>query len=77
MKRLIPILLLLLLIGACEKKTCYYCKTETFSKYDDHRISIDSEIVCGLNELEILDYQTDRFNFDDPATYTTCECKEQ
>lgn len=76
MKTLLPILLFVILIGSCKKEPCYICRTETFSKYDDHRISIDSEVICG-SELEMLSYQTDHFNFDDPATYTTCECEKQ
>ena len=76
MKTLLPILFACLLIGSCKKDPCWICRTETFSKFDDHRISTRSEVVCGT-ELDMLNYQSDHFDFDDPLTYTSCECERQ
>ena len=78
MKTLIPILLVLFLLVSCEKKKpCYYCETITYSKYDDRELKYSSEIVCDKSELEIIDYQLARFDFSDPASYTSCKCTKQ
>ena len=77
MKTLIPILFAIILIFSCKKDPCYICRTITYSKYDDRELAYDSEYVCDMDEMEILDYQIDRYNFDDPLTYTTCECTEE
>jgi hypothetical protein len=77
MKTLIPIFVIFLFVGSCKKEVCYTCTTSTFSKYDDHLINSSDETLCDKSEMEILNYETDHFNFDDPASYTTCECKKE
>ena len=75
MKKLIPFFLFFLLIGSCKDKTCYECKTYTFTSADV-LIDVETDVVCTDDELEILKYQTDRYVFEE-TYYSTCECKEQ
>jgi hypothetical protein len=77
MKTLVPILFMIILINSCKKDPCYTCETIKYSSYDDSQLSFKSEIVCTKSETEILNYQIDRYDFSDPASYTTCKCTKQ
>jgi len=77
MKKLIPILFFIFLITSCEKEDCYLCETTTYSSYNDMVLKYESEIACFKTELERLHYMTSRYNFDNPGTYTACECTKR
>ena len=77
MKKLIPVLFVLMLIGSCKKEVCYTCITSTYQKGTDILLNTDTEILCNKTNTEILDYEISHFNFDDPQSYTSCECKRQ
>jgi hypothetical protein len=77
MRTLIPILFTILLITSCKKEVCYYCETSTFSKYDGRLVKYDSEMICDKSESEITQYELSQYDFKDPITYTSCECKKQ
>lgn len=74
MKKLLFFIALVVLFS-CKDKTCYECKTYTFTNADV-LVDVETEVVCTDDELEILKYQTDRYVFEE-TYYSTCECKEQ
>jgi hypothetical protein len=61
MKKLIPILFLIILITSCEEKSCYECTTFEMILYfnDSYRNSYysDSEIICDITFEEAMNYQ--------------------
>ena len=76
MKRLIPVLFLIILFtGSCEKEPCYECKTYTYSKPYNTLIDVETETVCG-SELDIITYRTDHYIFTD-SYYSSCYCTEK
>lgn len=76
MKTLFLICLTITLAFSCKKEPCFECKTYTYSKPYEILVDVQTDIVCDKDEIEILDYQIDRYKFTD-SYYTTCECKKR